>query len=134
MQAGQDYAYCRALGMLAVRESARWPLIDRGGSYELDGVRALARLARTAGLTQIWGLMHYGYPLDVDPFSIEFVERFRRYAAAVAAVVRHESVGPTYFAPINEISFQAWGADAGHLAPHAPGRGLEFKRQLVRTA
>ncbi|MCA1645064.1 MAG: hypothetical protein LC797_06220, partial [Chloroflexi bacterium] len=130
----EDYALCRALGIRAVRETARWPLIERAGAYDLGHVGELARLGREAGLAQLWGLMHYGYPEDVDPFSAEFVDRFARYARAVATVLRAESSGALYVAPINEISFHAWAVETGHLAPYAPGRGMDFKRQLVRAA
>jgi quercetin dioxygenase-like cupin family protein len=134
LQAQDDYGRCRALGIRAVRETARWPLIDRAGRFLLDEVQTLARLGREAGLTQIWGLMHYGYPDDLDPFSAALVDRFARYAAAVARVLHEEIEGPIYYAPVNEISFHSWAAGAGHLAPYAPDRALEWKRQLVRAA
>ncbi|MBA2448005.1 MAG: hypothetical protein H0V51_08270, partial [Chloroflexi bacterium] len=79
LQAREDYARCRALGIRAVRETARWPLIDRGGAFDLTSVRELAGLGREAGLTQIWDLMHYGYPDDLDPLSARFVDRFAAY-------------------------------------------------------
>ena len=133
VQARKDYALCRALGIRAVREVARWPTIDRGGSLRLEDVSRLVRLGREAGLVQIWDLMHYGYPEDLDPFSAAFVDRFAAYAAAVARLVREESEGPISFTPINEPSFTAWAADVGHMAPFSPGRGMEYKRQLVRA-
>ncbi len=134
-QARDDYARCRAVGIKAVREAARWPMIDRKGVLDMQGVRELARLGGEMGLTQIWDLMHYGYPDDLDPFSTQFIERFAAYVGAVARVVRAETPGPTYFTPINEISYTAWaGATVGYMAPFVRDRGGEYKRALVRAA
>ncbi|MGH2351309.1 MAG: cupin domain-containing protein [Chloroflexota bacterium] len=135
VQAREDYALCRAAGIRAVREAARWPRIDRQGTLDLDEVRRLARLGREVGLTQVWDLMHYGYPDDLDPFSEAFVERFATYARAVATVVREETAGPTYYTPVNEISYCAWaGGEVAYMAPFGRGRGGEYKRVLVRAA
>lgn len=79
-QASADYDLCRSVGIRAVREAVRWPFVDRGGALDLEGVRQLARLGREAGLTQIWDLMHYGYPDDLNPFSDDFLNRFVAYA------------------------------------------------------
>jgi quercetin dioxygenase-like cupin family protein len=134
-QAREDYGLCRATGIRAVREGARWPIVDRGGVLDLGGIRHLARLGREAGLIQIWDLMHYGYPDDLDPFSNEFVERFATFARAVATVVREETPGSLYFTPVNEISYNAWTVgDFGTMAPFAHGRASEYKRVLVRAA
>lgn len=133
--AREDYALCRAAGLRAVREAARWPLVDRGGALELGDVRRLARLGREAGLIQLWDLFHYGYPDDLDPFSPLFIERFAAYACAVAGVVREETVGPTYFTLVNEISYACWaGGEVAYMAPFARGRGGEYKRALVGAA
>jgi mannose-6-phosphate isomerase-like protein (cupin superfamily) len=135
LQADEDYALCRRIGIRAVREAARWPLIDRGGRLDLGSVREMVRAGRRAGLAQIWDLMHYGYPDDLDPFSAEFVDRFAAYARAVADVVCHEAAGPTYYTPINEISYYAWAAaEIGYMAPFLQGCGRELKRALVRAA
>ena len=136
-QAATDYALCCSIGLRAVREAARWPILDRGGVLDLESVRALAALARSAGLIQIWDLMHYGYPDDLDPLvdSGAFVDRFAAYARAVACVVRAETRGPTYYTPVNEISYHAWaGGEVGYMAPFGVGRGPEYKRVLVRAA
>src|SRR5215217_2585611 len=66
------------------RPARGWPLIDRTGLLDLDGVRELARIGREEGIAQIWDLMHYGYPDDLDPFTPAFRERFVAYARAVA--------------------------------------------------
>ncbi|MGI8588287.1 MAG: cupin domain-containing protein [Chloroflexia bacterium] len=134
-QAGEDYVLCRSAGICALREAARWPIIDRGGKYDLSGVQQMARMAHDMGLTLIWDLMHYGYPDDLDPFSEGFVRRFAAYVRAVAEVVREETDGPTYYTPINEISYNAWaGGHVGYLAPFAHERGGDLKRALVRAS
>ncbi len=133
--AAEDYQLCRRIGMRAVREAARWPMLDEGGKLRLEEVRRLAVLGRQRGLTQIWDLMHYGYPDDLDPLGPEFTARFAAYASAVARVVRAEMRGPTYYTPINEISYYAWaGGEVGYMAPFWHGRGGELKRALVRAA
>jgi hypothetical protein len=98
--AAEDYDLCRSLGIRAVREAARWPYIDQNGRLALEEVRKLARLGREKGLIQIWDLMHYGYPDDLDPFAPEFRSRFAAYAKAVATVVSEETSGRVYFTPI----------------------------------
>ena len=133
--AREDYRRCRAIGVRAVREAARWPFIDRDGALDLSSVRRLARIGREEGVQQIWDLMHYGYPDDLDPFGPAFTERFAAYARAVAQVVREESVGEVWFTPINEISYSAWAAgEVGYMAPFGHGRGGDYKRALVRAA
>jgi len=135
VQARDDYELCRREGILAVRESARWPILDRGGPIELDYVRRLARNAREVGVVQVWDLMHYGYPDDLDLFSDAFVARFARFARAVAEVVREETAGPIFFTPVNEISYNAWAAgEVAYMAPFGRGQGPLVKRALVRAA
>jgi quercetin dioxygenase-like cupin family protein len=134
-RAREDYRLCRAIGIRAVREAARWPVIDRGGALDLGGVRELARIGREMGVRQIWDLMHYGYPDDLDPFAPEFAQRFAAYARAVARVAREETEGEIWFTPINEISYSAWaGGEVGYMAPFGHGRGADYKRALVRAA
>ena len=133
--AREDYRLCRSAGIRAVREAARWPLIDRSGELELESVRELARIGREEGVIQIWDLMHYGYPDDLDPFGPEFRDRFVAYAQAVARAIRDESDGPVAFTPINEISYYSWaGGDVGYMAPFGKGRGSELKRMLAGAA
>jgi quercetin dioxygenase-like cupin family protein len=135
VQAREDYALCTSAGIRAVREAARWPILDRGGSIDLSPIRRLAGLGREVGLVQVWDLMHYGYPDDVDLFAPEFVNRFASFARAVAAAVRSETDGPRFYTPINEISYNAWAAgEVGYMAPFARGRGREVKRVLARAA
>jgi quercetin dioxygenase-like cupin family protein len=138
-QAGADYARCRRIGIRAVREAARWPIADRNGRLDLRHVRRLARLGRRHGLTQIWDLVHYGYPDDLDPersgFADSFVERLAELARAVARIVVLETDRPTWWTPVNEISYSAWaGGEVGIFAPFWHGRGWDYKVLLVRAA
>jgi len=133
--AAEDYDLCRSLGIRAVREAARWPQIDENGRLRLEEVRYLARLGREKSIIQIWDLMHYGYPDDLDPFAPEFRSRFAAYARAVTLAVIEENAGPLYFTPINEISYNAWaGGEVGYMAPFGKGRGRDLKRALVQAS
>ena len=135
VQAREDYALCASVGVRTVRESARWPILDCGGRLDLGPVRDLARIGRESGLVQIWDLMHYGYPDDLDLFDPEFVHRFARFARAVADAVRSETDEHGFYTPVNEISYNAWAAgEVGYMAPFETGRGGEVKRALVRAA
>jgi quercetin dioxygenase-like cupin family protein len=120
VQAREDYALCTSVGIRAIREAARWPILDRGGNVDLRPIRRLARLGRAAGVVQVWDVMHYG---------------FASFARAVAAAVCSETDGPRFYTPVNEISYNAWAAgEVGYMAPFARHRGGEVKRALVRAA
>ena len=57
------------------------------------------------------------------------------FASAFASLLFNETDEFSYFAPMNEISFLAWGAgDHGILHPFATSRGLELKCQLVSAS
>jgi beta-glucosidase/6-phospho-beta-glucosidase/beta-galactosidase len=95
----------------------------------------MLRAARDNGTEVIWDLCHYGWPDDIDIWSSTFVDRFARYAAAVAEVVRDESDESPTYCPINEMSFWAWaGGEVGRFNPSSHGRGADLKRQLVRAS
>ncbi|HEU4405055.1 MAG TPA: hypothetical protein VFS43_07165 [Polyangiaceae bacterium] len=132
----QDYARLRGLGMRAARDGVRWHLVEaRPGRYDFSGVRPMLRAARDEGITVIWDLLHYGLPDGLDPFSAEFVERFRRFAAAFVELAGAEAGAAPFVSPVNEISFFAWSAgDQGNFFPYGRGRGDELKRQLARAA
>lgn len=122
-----------------MREAARWHLQDRAGRLSLGEVARMARIGREEGVVQIWDFMHYGYPDDLDPLATpgKFVDRFARYAGAVARVISNETPQDlvTYYTPVNEISYYSWtGGQMGTMAPFAQGRGGELKRVLVRAA
>lgn len=134
-QAASDYDLLVGAGVRTIRESVRWPMVDRGNRLQLSGVKRMARLLRERGMVAIWDLMHYGFPDGVDPYSAEFVDRFARYARAIATVVASESPRPAWYTPVNEISFMAHAAgDIGLFYPFSRGRGYEIKLQLVRAS
>lgn len=134
-QLESDYELLLGAGIRTVRESVRWPMVDRGGRLFLSGVRRMARSLHYRGMLPIWDLMHYGFPDGVDPYSATFVERFARYAAGVARVIAAESAEPGWYTPINEISFMSHAAgDIGLFYPFSHGRGWDIKLQLIRAA
>lgn len=131
-----DYADIAAAGLLAARESVRWPLVDRGGGhYDFCSLDPFLEAARRHGVEVIWDLFHYGYPRDVDPLDGRFAERFADYCYAVARHIDVRSEGISFFTPVNEPSFLAYaGGHAGLFAPHLTGRGEELKIALCRAA
>jgi len=130
-----DYGRLADVGIHAVREAIRWPLVDRCGRYDFATVDPFVRAARAHRFDVIWDLFHYGYPDDLDPFESEFADRFARYCRAAARYIAARTDGVCYFTPINEPSFFAWaGGDAGRFAPHARGRAAELKMALARAA
>jgi hypothetical protein len=134
-EAEADYARVRELGFATVRESVRWPLVDRGGRLDFATVRPMLEAARRQRVQIVWTLCHYGWPDDVDLFAPAFVDRFARFSAAMARLVADHDEAVPFYSPVNEISFFAWAAaEVGHIHPFARGRGMELKRQLVRAA
>jgi beta-glucosidase/6-phospho-beta-glucosidase/beta-galactosidase len=131
-----DYAQLASLGIRCARDGLRWHLIEsRPGHYDWSSFLPMLRAARQHGIQVIWDLCHYGYPDDVDIWRPAFVERFARFAGAVARLMREEGEEVPFYAPINEISFWSWaGGDVGYFNPGAHGRGLELKHQLVRAS
>lgn len=130
-----DYQRLDEVGIHAVREAIRWPLVDRGGQYDFASVEPFVAAALERRIEVIWDLFHYGYPDDLDPFSDAFVARFARYCAAAARFVARRMPPPWWFTPVNEPSFFAWaGGEVGRFAPHARGRGFELKLALARAA
>jgi hypothetical protein len=134
VNADGDYARLREAGIQSVREASRWSLVDRHGRYDFSALEPFILAARRYGMELVWDLFHYGYPLDLDPFSEEFAARLARYAGAVARHVARELPGTQFFTPINEPSYFAWAAgEVGCFAPHVKGRGYELKESLVRA-
>ncbi len=130
-----DYRRLLEVGIQAVREAIRWPLVDRDGRYDFASVEPFMAAARRHELDVIWDLFHYGYPDHLDPFGAAFAERFADYCHAAARFVAARSDGACYFTPINEPSYFAWAAgEVGRFAPHAQGRGFELKVALARAA
>lgn len=133
--AAEDFCQLAGFGIRTVRDGFRWHLIDKAGNYEWSSIRPMLRAASETGTQVIWDLLHYGWPDDLDIWSTSFVDRFARYAAACARVVREESDSIPFYCPVNEISFFSWGGgDVGYLNPFANGRGFELKVQLARAS
>lgn len=134
--AAEDYRRLREHGIRAARDGLRWHLIEvQPGRYDWSSFLPMLQAARDTGTQVIWDLCHYGWPDDIDIWTPAFVERFARFAAAAARLVRDETDAPPFYCPVNEISFWAWAAgDAQKFHPAAHGRGGELKRQLVRAA
>jgi len=131
-----DYDAAARHGLTTVRDGLRWHLIEpRPGEYDWSSLLPQLQAARMQGTQVIWDLCHYGYPDHIDPFSPVFPQRFARFAAAAAAVIRNETPDVPWFCPVNEISYWSWaGGDMALFGPAATERGGELKRQLVRAA
>jgi glycosyltransferase involved in cell wall biosynthesis len=137
IHADHDYRALARHGILTVRDGLRWHLIEREpGRYDWSSLERQRAGAAAVGTEVIWDLLHYGWPDDIDVWTPAFVTRFAAFAAAAA---RH--LGPAgpgerrFYAPVNEISFLAWGGgDAAYLNPFARGRGHELKVQLARAS
>ncbi|WP_133751870.1 beta-glucosidase [Pseudomonas sp. LP_7_YM] len=131
-----DYRQLAGLGIACARDGLRWHLIEsRPGHYDWSSFLPLLHAARDHGIQVIWDLCHYGYPDGLDIWKPEFVERFARFAAAVARLMVEEGVVGPIYSPVNEISFWSWaGGEVGYFNPCAHGRGQELKHQLVRAS
>lgn len=130
-----DYHLLDMVGLHAVREGVRWPLVDREGRHDFSTVEPLLAAAARHRMEVIWDLFHYGYPLDLDPLGPRFAERFAEYCHAVARFICARSPGPWYFTPMNEPSFFSWAAgEVGRFAPHLRGCGRQLKIALIRAA
>ena len=133
VRAAEDYAGLREVGIRTARDGLRWHLIERGGRFDFSSWEPMLEAAREQGIQMIWDLCHYGWPDDLDIFAPEFPDRFARFCHA-ATELHRKSVGETpFFAPVNEISFFAWGASRELIFPYAHGRDSDLKRQLVRA-
>ncbi len=136
MMAYEDYAQLGEHGIRTARDGVRWNLIETApGQYDWSSVLPMIRAGERAGCQVIWDLCHYGWPDDLDVFSPAFVDRFAAYAAAFARLHREETGRAPFVCPVNEISFLAFaGGDMERCSPHAKGRGMDLKRNLVRAA
>lgn len=131
----EDYARLGEVGMRTARDGVRWHRIEVSpGRYDFSSLLPMVRAARDARIQVLWNLCHYGYPDGLDPFRPEFVDRFARFAGAVARVIAQETDEAPVYTPVNEISFWSWaGGDVGYFNPCETGRGFELKAQLVRA-
>lgn len=134
--AAADYAQLAAHGLRTVRDGLRWHRIEQHeGHYDWSSFLPMLRAARDGRAQVVWDMMHYGWPDHLDIWSPGFADRFTRFAAAAAKIVRDETDAIPFYCPVNEISFHAWGGgDAACLDPYTRGRGFELKVQLARAA
>ena len=132
----QDYARLQGAGIRTARDGVRWHLIEKSAfRYDFSSLVPMLRAARETKIQIIWDLFHYGWPDGLNIWGAAFVDRFARFARAVATVILEETGAPIFVTPANEISFVSWGGgDAGFLNPFAKRRGPELKAQLVRAA
>jgi hypothetical protein len=134
--ADADYRRLREVGIRAVRDGIRWPLVDKGRrSFDFSTVEPLVRAARKYRVEVVWDLFHFGYPAGLDPLSADFAPRFAEYCAACARYLRDRLQGTLWFTPVNEPSYFSWAAgEVGRFAPYSSGRNYEFKVALARAA
>lgn len=130
----EDYAGLVRMGIRSVRDTARWHLIDRAGSFDFSSMNPMLEAARRHQVEIVWDLCHYGWPDGLDIYSPGFVDRFGAFCRAVARHVRDSSDAIPLYTPMNEMSFFAWAAgEVGWFYPYGRGRGGELKRQLIRA-
>jgi hypothetical protein len=134
--AAQDYRLLQNFGMNGARDGIRWHLIEaEAGRYDWKSALPQICAASATNHTVIWDVLHYGWPDHLDIWSPQWVDSFARFAGAFARLLRDETDGPFFFAPVNETSFFSFaGAGHGFFAPYAKERGLELKKQLVRAS
>ena len=134
--AASDFSQLRGIGLRTVRDGLRWHLIESlPGYYNWSSFLKIHKAAMESGVEVIWDLFHYGWPDGLDIFSPVFIDRFAKFAAAVARVVRQQSDTAPFYCPVNEISYFAWaGGEKKLMNPFASGRGGDLKRQLIRAS
>jgi hypothetical protein len=132
-----DYARVAGLGVRAVREGARWPIVERRPwQYDFRALAPSVAAARAHGIGIVWTLLEGGWPADLDPMRPLFVRRFAAFAAALARFLRDESDGAApWIVPVDQLGHRAWlGGELGHAPPYLQERGFELQAQLVRAA
>lgn len=131
-----DYRELSRLGIHAIRETVRWPLVDLGsGRYDFASVEPFVAAARRHNVEVIWDLFHYGYPAGVDLLGKDFPRRFADYCYAIARYIGRRTEGTCWFTPVNEPSFLSYaGGHAGLFAPHLTGKGWDLKVALIKAA
>lgn len=132
---GADFARLKDVGIQTVREGIRWHLIEGEPlHYDFASVLPILEAAQQHDIEVIWDLFHFGWPDNYDVFSEQWLIGFATLAARFGRLLRSETSGSVFVAPLNEISFVAWaGGDIGYINPFQRDRGPELKRQLVRA-
>ena len=135
VQAESDYALLPHARILTARDGLRWHLIEKErGVYDWSSFLPMLQAAQRQGIQIIWDLCHYGWPDWLELLSPEFPGRFAEFSQAVAKVIRAQSDEIPFYAPVNEISFFAWAAARSLMFPHAEGKDVAIKQQLIRAA
>jgi hypothetical protein len=132
----RDYRALAPFGIHTVREGARWHLIEKKPrTYDLGSLAVIFDAAQECGVEIILDLLHFGWPDHIDLFDPDFPKRFTEFTGEVVRFLRTRAMERVFLAPVNEISFVAWGAgDEAFLFPFCTGRGSEVKRILVKLA
>jgi len=131
----EDYRRLTEVGIHAVREGVRWPLIDHGKSYDFSSLYPFIDASEKHGIEVIFDLFHFGFPSYIDIFGQDFPKRFADYCYAAAEFVIANTTGVKYFTPLNEPSYFSWAAgEKGLFAPYVKGHGWELKVNLIRAA
>jgi len=126
----EDYQLLHDLGIAVSREGIPWPLVDTAGRYDFSVIDPMIEAMNDYKISPIWDLCHYGYPDDLDPFTEEFVRRFADYCSAATSYINERMRFPSYFTPINEITFFSYaGGEWGWIAPY---RNTKESRQNLR--
>jgi beta-glucosidase/6-phospho-beta-glucosidase/beta-galactosidase len=135
-RADGDYRRLGEVGIRAVRDGIRWPLVDKGrGLFDFSSVEPLVRAARKYQVEVVWDLFHFGYPAGLNLLSAAFAPRFAAYCAACARYLRDRLQGTLWFTLVNEPSYFSWVAgEVGRFAPYMTGRHYELKVALARAA
>lgn len=131
----RDFQALLPFGIATVREGVRWHLIEQvPRHYDFATLEVILSAAAESGVEVILDILHFGWPEYLDIFRPEFLDAFEGFARALSLYLKQRGVRVPFLAPVNEISFLAWGAgDEGFLYPFAKGRGHELKQQLVRA-
>ena len=132
----EDYQALKAFNISAVRESVGWRLVESREGYDFSSVAAKMLAAKEMDIQISWTICHYGWPVDIDVFSEDFISRFARLCGALALFLQPYYDYPPVYSPINEISFTSWGLSVGMFPCSAEPcelTGLHSKRQLVKA-
>ncbi|HEV2125052.1 MAG TPA: b-glycosidase, partial [Chloroflexota bacterium] len=131
----EDYERARNVGIRAIREGVRWYLCERNGRFDFSSIAPMVDTAVDLCMTQINCLLHYGYPIDLDPLQPAFPERFAAFCAAYAEWRKSRVPAPRWYGVVNEISlFAHIGGNVAWFAPFFTDRAHELKVALVKAA
>lgn len=135
-RAFEDYVMLAGMGLLAIRDTFRWHLIEQSPArYEWSSVAPMMSASGRAGVQVIWDLCHFGAPGHVNILDPDFPKRFADFAEAAGRVRSACDDSAPWWCPVNEISYWAYaGGVAGYMSPAAPGQADCIKRNLVAAS